>query len=62
MSSLSTVVLAVAAIVSAAALTWHGSIDGQAFVAIVSGTLGLGVGSGIHAAGVKSGGAGGGTP
>lgn len=56
MVSMTAAVTTVAAICAATVAVWHGSIDGQAFVALVSGALGLGAGAGIHAAGVSSGG------
>lgn len=55
-SALLAAVTTVAAICAATVAAWHGSIDGQAYVALVSGALGLGAGAGIHASGVKTGG------
>jgi predicted secreted Zn-dependent protease len=47
--------VALAAIASATVAAWHGTIDGQTYAAIVTGTLGLTLGAGIHAAGTQSG-------
>lgn len=54
MVSMTAAVTTVAAICAATVAVWHGSIDGQAYVALVSGALGLGAGAGIHAAGVNA--------